>query len=346
MRSSESVTNDIASPAAAETGRSRGPNILVYIIHGEHRPERYLQLIPRDFPGATVRLVRDPAEARAAIGEAEVLLTYGVHLDDDLVARASRLRWIHSLISGTDWLPRLTRLAPEVHATSTRGIHGRPVGEMAILLMMALARGLPRYSRNQQAARWERFPGGLVYGKTVGILGVGVIAEGLAPMATALGMTVIGISGAPARAVPGIDRLVSRDDLTEIAPELDFLVTLIPLTTESRGIVDAAVFAAMKPTAYLVHLARGPVVDEAALLAALREGRIAGAALDVFAEEPLPPSHPFWRMENVVVTPHNAGLSERYVDDAYQVFAGNLRAYLDGRPDRMVNLIERAAPQL
>jgi phosphoglycerate dehydrogenase-like enzyme len=155
-----------------------------------------------------------------------------------------------------------------------------------------------------------------------------------------MGMTVIGISSAP-RAAPGFDRMVARDDLARAAADVDFLVALTPLTDETRGIVGEAVFRAMRPGSFLVNLARGGVVDEASLAAALMERRIAGAALDVFQTEPLPQGHPFWDMANVIVTPHLGGYCDDYVTLAMPAFERNLRAFLAGRKQDMINLIER-----
>src|SRR5882757_3153438 len=159
--------------------------------------------------------------------------------------------------------------------------------------MLSLARDMPRSAHAQERNAWERWPARLLEGKTVGILGVGLIAEYLAPICKALGMTVIGISGSP-RPAPGFDRVVARADLMKVVPEFDFLVALAPLTPQTRGIIGEKVFAAMKPSAYLVNVARGGVVDEPALMVALESDKIAGAALDVFSEEPLPASSPLW----------------------------------------------------
>ena len=162
------------------------------------------------------------------------------------------------------------------------------------------SRAICRARAAQAKSEWERWPAALLAGKTVGILGVGLIAEYLAPICKSFHMTVVGISGSP-REANGFDRVVHRDALEKLAPELDFLVALTPLTAETRGIVGAKVLAAMKPTAYLVNVARGGVVDEPALIAALESGQIAGAALDVFAQEPLPANSPLWKTKNVTI---------------------------------------------
>jgi phosphoglycerate dehydrogenase-like enzyme len=208
--------------------------------------------------------------------------------------------------------------------------------------LLALSRQLPRSVRNQSAHKWERFPARLLRDKTVGIFGIGIIAEELAPKCKAFGMTVVGITSVR-RAVPGFDTVYAREELVEAVRGLDYLVLLTPYTAATRHSVDAKVLAAMKRSAYLVNLARGGVVDEAALIDALREKRIAGAALDVFAEEPLPADHPFWDMEEVIVTTHQGGFCDVYVDFALPVIEENLRKFLAGDTAGMTNLVKRPA---
>jgi D-2-hydroxyacid dehydrogenase (NADP+) len=151
-------------------------------------------------------------------------------------------------------------------------------------------------------------------------------------------MTVVGISSGP-RATPGFDRMHSRDDLLKVASELDFLVLLTPLTPATRHSINAQVLSAMKPTSFLINLARGGVVDEPALIEALKAKRIAGAALDVFNEEPLPAAHPFWAMENVIITTHQGGFCDVYIDYALPTVAANMRAFLAGNIGGMINVV-------
>jgi phosphoglycerate dehydrogenase-like enzyme len=208
------------------------------------------------------------------------------------------------------------------------------------MLMLALARDLPRAMRQRNARKWERYPSQLLKGKTVGIFGVGAIARSLAPKCRSFGMTVVGITSAP-RAMEGFDRMVHRDDLESAVRELDFLVLLTPYTPETHGIVGERVLAAMRPSAFLLNLARGGIVDEEALLNALREKRLAGAALDVFATEPLPEDHPFWSMDNVIVTPHLGGFHDQYAEEALPTVVENFRKFLAGDLDKMKNVVKR-----
>ena len=208
------------------------------------------------------------------------------------------------------------------------------------MLMLALSRELPRVVRNQDRHKWDRFPARLLKDKTVGIFGVGAIAEALAPKCKAFGMTVVGISSTK-REVAGFDRMYGRDELERAVREVDYLVLLTPYSPATRGIVGAKTFSAMKPTSYLVNLARGGVVDEEALIKALEQGQIAGAALDVFNQEPLPEDHPFWTMEKVLITPHLGGFYDTYPAYALPVVEENLRRFLAGHTKNMINVVKR-----
>jgi D-2-hydroxyacid dehydrogenase (NADP+) len=309
-------------------------NVLVFVaLPGQ--AVRYQQLLDK-MPGLSVMAVDKIDEARAAVRNADILLAFGANLRPPFFAEASRLKWVNALGTGLDNIVDDASLPPDVVVTATRGIHGVPMSEMAILMMLALARDLPRSIRAQDRHDWERWPGKLLHGTTVGILGVGLIAEELAPRCKAMGMTVVGISRT-ARPVPGFDRFRDRSDLAAAVAELDHLVLLIPLDDDTRRIVDAKVLAAMKPSATLINLARGGVVDEMALVRALEQRQIGGAAIDTFVQEPLPPEHPLWKAPNVILTPHLGGAYHRYVNDAVAQFTTNLQHFRAGRPDLMAN---------
>jgi len=268
-----------------------------------------------------------------------VLIGFTTFMNDRLVRRAPRLKWIQALGAGVDSIVDLPSLGHDVIVTNLRGIHGAAVSEAAIMLMLALARGLPRALRNQDAGRWERWPAALLDGKIAGILGVGTIAEALTPRLKALGMTVTGFTTAP-RPVAGFDQMHRRDDLRQLAGTLDHLVVLLPLTAETRHWIAAEILVAMKPSAFLVNLGRGGVVDESALVAALRDGRIAGAALDVFEQEPLPAASPLWTLPNVIVTPHLGGKHDAYAARALPTIAENVRHFVAGDYAGMINIVK------
>jgi phosphoglycerate dehydrogenase-like enzyme len=261
---------------------------------------------------------------------------------DHVVRDASKLKWIQALGTGVDNIVDLPSLGKEVVVTNVRGIHGAPVSEATIAFMLSLARDMPRSVRAQEQSKWERWPSALLAGKTVGILGVGLIAEYLAPICKTFGMTVVGISGSP-RETRHFDRMAHRNDLTKVVGDLDFLVVLTPLSAETRNIVREKVFAAMKPTAYLVNVARGGVVDEPALIAALEAGKIAGAGLDVFSQEPLPSDNPLWKTKNLTIFSHLGGYSQGYEDRAMPTIAGNMGKFLAGDLKSMINIVRKPA---
>jgi phosphoglycerate dehydrogenase-like enzyme len=288
----------------------------------------------------SIDLVDHHSKVDPYIGSADILLTFGAHMADHVLEKGKKLRWIQALGTGVDGIVDRPPFREGVLVTNMHGLHGDSVPEAAIMLMLALARDLPRAMRQRNARKWERYPSQLLKGKTVGIFGVGAIARSLAPKCKSFGMKVIGITSA-VRGVEGIDRMVRRDDLDSVVGELDFLVLLTPYTAETRGIVGEKVIGAMKPSAFLVNLARGGIVDEEALVGALRDKRLAGAALDVFATEPLPENHPFWSMDNVIVTPHLGGFHDQYAEEALPTVVENFRKFLAGDLDKMKNVVKR-----
>jgi len=314
--------------------------ILILLALPEKVRMQYYDHIRTRFPQVTVNLVDHHTKVDPHIGSADVLVTFGPMMADHVLAKAANLKWIQALGTGIDGIVDQPSLRREVLVTNMHGFHGAPVSEAAIMSMLALARDLPRSLRAQRERKWVRFPASLIRGKTVGIFGIGAIAEELAPRCKAMGMTIVGITSAQ-RPVTGFDRMFGRDELIAAVRDLDYLVLLTPYTPETRHIVNAAVFAAMKPTCFLVNLARGGVVDEAALIEALREKRIAGAALDVFAREPLPEDHPFWGMDNVIITTHQGGFFDEYPAHALPVVENNLRKFLIGDLKSMVNIVKR-----
>jgi D-2-hydroxyacid dehydrogenase (NADP+) len=312
--------------------------LLILLAMPEKVRMQYHDGIKARFPDLAISVVDHHSKVDPYVGSADVLVTFGPMMADHVLAKAANLKWVQALGTGVDGIVDQPSLRKEIILTNLHGIHGPPVSEAAFMSMLALSRQLPRSVRNQTAHNWERFPARLLKDKTVGIFGIGVIAMELAPKCKAFGMKVVGISSAR-RDVPGFDRVYARDQLAEAVRELDYLVLLTPYTPETRNIVDAKVFAAMKPGAYLVNLARGGVVDESALMDALGSKRLAGAALDVFAREPLPEDHPLWDLEQVIITTHQGGFCDVYVDFALPVIDHNLRKFLAGDTDGMINLV-------
>jgi phosphoglycerate dehydrogenase-like enzyme len=313
-------------------------NLLILLTLPEPVRNQYRERLQARFPDLGIQVVDHHSKAGPHIAEADALLTFAPMLSTKVLEQAKKLRWVQALGTGVDNLTDQAALRKDVIVTNVRGIHGAPVSEAAIAAMLALARDLPRAVRAQDERQWRRFPAQLLHDKTVGIFGIGAIAEALAPKCKAFGMRVIGVSSAP-RNVAGFDRMHGRDELLQIAGEFDFLVLLTPLTARTRNSIGAELFAAMKPTGFLVNLARGGVVDEAALVEALKTGRIAGAALDVFTQEPLPADHPFWSMHNVTMTTHQGGFCDVYVDYALPTVEANMQCFLAGNFGGMINVV-------
>jgi len=317
-------------------------NVLILTEVQEGMRARYRALLLERFPQLTINVVGHHDDVGPHIAGTEVLLCFSPPMADHVVRDAPKLKWIQALGAGTDNIVDLPSLGKDVLVTNVRGIHGAPVSEATIAYMLWFARELPRAMRAQEARQWERWPSALLAGKTVGILGVGQISEYLAPVCKQFGMTVIGITGKP-RSAKGFDRMVTRGDLLQVAGELDFLVALVPLSAQTRNIVGEKVFAAMKPSAYLINVARGGVVDEAALVKALDAGEIAGAALDVFAQEPLASDSPLRAAKNVAIFSHLGGYSQGYEERAMPQIAGNMACYLSGDMKKMVNIVRKPA---
>ena len=312
----------------------------ILIIDDAEYAKRYRDGLTDKFPEANFRTAhRHDGDFAEAVGEADVIFSYAYSLSDSLIAGAGNLKWIQAQTTGVDGIVDLPSLRPDVILTTTRGIHAAAVSETALIHMLALARDMKKAMQNQDNEVWERWRANLLEGKAVGILGIGTISEDLAPKCKAFGMTVIGFSAR--RDVAGFDRIDDRDKLQEIAPELDYLVNLIPHTAETQNMLGAELWAAMKPTSYFVNVGRGETVDDAALIDALNRGEIAGAGLDVFVAQPLPPGHPYWAMANVNITPHNGGRYEGIIEKKLPIFETNLRAFLAGTPDQMINVVER-----
>jgi len=292
------------------------------------------------FPELRFKGAATSADAEQHFATTEIICAKTIPriFNEAFLQKATRLEWIQAFTTGTDGVTKLKALRPEVILTSMRGIHGPQMAEMAMMLMIALARDFPRHIRNQQAHRWTKHEQRQLHGKTVTILGIGVSGEALAIGAKAFGMRVIGVTGTP-RDLPGFDRVLPRERLLEAVAEAEILCLLLPWTPENDRIINARVFNVMKPGACLVNIARGGVCDEEALLDALRSGRIAGAALDVFNPEPLDASHPYWDMDNVIITPHTAGDSDNYHERALEVTMENMKIYLAGRRKEMLNLV-------
>ena len=268
-------------------------------------------------------------ELTARIGEADVL-SVSMMWRNELIARAPKLAFIQSISAGTDQYDRAALRAAGIRVASAQGVNANAVSEHAMALILALMRQLHTGRDNQAKRHWRGMIGDLsrredeLGGKTLLIVGLGRIGSRLARLAQAFGMRVIGAKRDVSTGGDAADEVVAQDRLLQRLPEADVVALTCPLTPETERLIDARAFRAMKPSALLVNVARGRVVDEPALIAALTEGRIAGAGIDCTVEEPLPAASPLWALENALVTPHTAGETRRYEDNVIDLLVENL----------------------
>jgi phosphoglycerate dehydrogenase-like enzyme len=303
-----------------------------------HDAEQYYDHLAPRFPDVKFHAVHHAKDAGNVVPEVEVIIALGHHIPPSTIAAAKKLKWIQALTTGTDALTAPGVLPPHVLLTSTRGVHGPQMSELAFLNMIALQRDFRKMQRNQAEAKWEQWNQPILEGKTIVIVGLGILAEHLAERCKLFGMTTIGVSGGRSNA-PHFDEVHARRALAKVAARADFLMLLVPYSPETHRLIDHEVMAAMKPTAFLVNLARGGVLDEEALIQHLEAGKIAGAALDVFSEQPLPPDSPLWKMPNVIITPNLGGRSDQFVRQTMSVVVPNLQAYTEGRLSDLRNLV-------
>lgn len=299
----------------------------------------YVEQLSEAFPGNDFRAAHSLEDAMAHAADAHAFIGIGPKMTPDLVAAMGKLEWVQSLTTGVDNLLAMKEMPSGLPISKCVGVQGPQMSELALLFMLALSRRLPDTLSAQARRVWDRRPQPLLHGKTVCLLGLGSIAETVALYCGTLGMTVTGISGR--RNAPGVDRIYPRDRLAEAAAEADFLIVLVPLSPETRHIVGRDVLRAMKPSAYLVNIARGGCVDEEALVAALEAGEIAGAGIDVFETEPLPPESPLWNAPNVILTPHIGGFADVYYKQCFPTVLENCRIYLEVGPDALTDAARR-----
>jgi phosphoglycerate dehydrogenase-like enzyme len=263
------------------------------------------------------------------VGEADVVVVSGMW-KNDLIPHAGRLKFIQSISSGMDQYSKEQLGAKNVRLASAAGVNARAVAEHAIALILAVARRLPEARDNQHKKVWRGMIGDLAQredelgGKTLLIVGMGRIGSHLAKLAKAFDMKVLGIRRDPAQGANGADSIHGMADLVKLVPQADFVALACALTPETTGLMSAAAFAAMKPSAVFVNVARGKVADEVALIKTLQGNGIWAAALDVTVDEPLPASSPLWSMPNVFVTPHTGGETRAYEDNVIDILIENL----------------------
>jgi phosphoglycerate dehydrogenase-like enzyme len=279
----------------------------------------------------------DPASASTAdLRDVRILLTESPPSNLALLNGAPR--WVHALTAGVDG-DDLDALAERgVILTNASGVAAEPAAEQVLAYLLAFERRLHRGIRQQERGEWEWYGGRELIDETVGVVGVGAIGSRVAELCSALGVEVLGCSRDP-DSVPVVDEAYGTDDLEAMLARTDFLVLTCPLTPATRGLIGATELATLPDHAVLVNVSRGALVDEAALVTALRDDVVRGAALDVFETEPLPPDSPLWDRDDVILTPHNAGSTPHYWTRNAALFARNYRRFTDGDRDALVNRV-------
>lgn len=264
------------------------------------------------------------------VAKADILLGWTSAVCEEALGEDSRVRWIQVWSAGVDRMPLDKLKEKNITLTNSSGVHSIPITEQIFAMLLAYTRNLHHAVRQQTKNQWDK-SGTFreLHGKTAVIVGVGQIGSSAAKVAQAFGMKTVGVrrSGKPD---PHIDVMFKIDQLDEALAEGDFIINILPLTDETNGLYDSGRFAAMKDGAFFVNVGRGPSVNTEALLAVLKSGKLSGAGLDVFEQEPLPSDHPLWDMDNVIMTPHTAGDTVHYTERVLGIFTENLKAYQQG----------------
>lgn len=293
-------------------------------------------------PPATTLAVGNTPEAfeRTAAG-ADVILNWSGSraLLEQVFDMAANARWVHSRAAGLDTVLFPKLIESPVTLTNGVGVFSPPLGEFALAAILFFAKDLRRMIRNQEAGVWEQFDMPALGGQTVAIIGYGDIGRAVAIRVRPMGMRVLAVRRNPMvySADPLVDKVYGPAARLEAISQADYVIACAPLTPETRGMIGEPEFTAMKPGAVIINLGRGPVIDEAAMVRALSEDRIKGAGLDVFDTEPLPPGHPFYKLSNVLLSPHCADHTPDWLQRAMQFFLDNFEHYVKGEP--LVNIV-------
>jgi phosphoglycerate dehydrogenase-like enzyme len=287
----------------------------------------------------------DPEKLKSLAADADAILF--ADFDGDLLANvlplANRVRWIHCLWTGVEMILKPKIVAHPAPLTNGRGVFRWPLADWVIAAMLFFAFDLGRVIRQQEQGMWKPFISTSLRGRVLGIVGFGSIGAAAAARARVFGMKIAALRRRPElfESDSPTDQTYGPGQLKELMAASDYILVVTPLTAETRGMIGEAEIAAMKPSAVIINIGRGPVIVEAALVRALEAGRIRGAALDVFNTEPLPSEHPFWRMPNVLLSPHTADRVEGFLDPAFESFVENLDRFRKGEP--LANVVDKHA---
>lgn len=293
----------------------------------------------QSFPEAVFVWSKSIEEAREHLHEADILLTYGEDLTEEDIDAAPRLQWIMVISAGMDKMPFKAIEKKGIKVTNVKGIHGKPMAEYTVFAILQHARQGKHYYKQEQQKVWSRRAVPVeVEGRNVTILGAGSIGTETAKAVKRFDMHTTGVN-TKGEAASFFDEMYNSSQLKEAVASADYVVNVLPLTVETENVIDKYIFEAMKEEAVFINIGRGATVQEQDLIDALKKGYIHHAVLDVFNQEPLGESHPFWEMENVTVTPHISGISSGYVPRAMDIFERNLKAFLR-HPESMINAVD------
>lgn len=305
----------------------------------------HLSLLGRLPSGVEMTIGFSEPELRNAVANADVILNglNGGHLLNPLFPQAKAVKWVHSLSAGVENILTPELVNSSVPLTNARGVFAESLGEFVIAAALFYAKDLRRMVQSQEAGKWDQFDVGVLYRQSMAIVGYGEIGRAAARRAKAMGMKVYATRRRPEllKNDPIVDEGFSNDRMTDMLAKSDYVVAAAALTPQTRGLIGEREIAAMKNTAVVINVGRGPVIDEAALIRALQENRILGAALDVFDKEPLPAGHPFWTMKNVLLSPHCADHTHGWLDDAAMFFVENFHRFAKGEP--LQNIVDKKA---
>lgn len=316
-----------------------GLKILVYTQYDPTIMER----ISKRFPDVIVDVVTYSDQFLRCLPDADVVYLqkeFALELSEKMtpiIAVSKRLRWIHWGYAGLDSLRPFESLWKDLLITTSRGVMAETIADYVILVIQLLHREFPKVMKNQMNKVWERWLFNNPRGKTLGIIGLGSIGREVARKAKFFGMRVIGLVRRPI-ALDHVDSIFLQTELREFLGESDIVVLCVPLTLETKGLIAEEALKWMNPKSYLVNVARGKIVDEEALVKAIKSGHLAGAALDVFAKEPLSPESELWSLDNVIVTPHLSGPFLGFPEKVLDLFCENLERFLGGKD--LINLLE------
>ena len=308
--------------------------VLCYPVKQQHR-DQIAAVSP------TLEIV-DAGQERIAelLGTADIFCGHAkVPVPWDEVVAAGRLQWIQSSAAGMDHCLVPSVIASDILVTSASGLFADQVAEQTLALLLALLRGLPTFFRQQQAKDFTRRPTGDLHGKTIGIIGLGGNGRRIAEVLAPFQVRILATDMFPHNKPPEVEAIHPADALQQVLSQVDVAILCVPLNAQTLHMIDAAALAVMKPNAILINVARGPVVDEAALVDALTSGQLSAAGLDVTEVEPLATSSPLWDMPNVIITPHVGAQSAKRVDDSTNLFCENLERYLRG--ERLRNVVDK-----